>query len=257
MPKGLTTLELALLVILAGAGAYFGVTYLQFSADRARYEERIKIAQETRVASEQLAKAITADLQVRLGALEKEKRATVSPARIIERIPQYVNLPVPLQPNIPPATPQDPKPEPISVTVPAPDLKPLYDALVDGRMCQEELAGTKLVMAEKDVQIDSLKRENAETVKLAKGGSLFRRIGRGLKWVGVGVLVGVGVARAVRIAQTNEGGNSWTSTNHSGGEYSATKAALVSPESQAAALPSPPSFGFPSSSGALQRCPNS
>ena len=81
------------------------------------------------------------------------------------------------------------------VRVPSADLKPLFDYVQDCRACQTKLTASQQDAADDRAQIDALTKERDTAVKAAKGGSVWTRTLRVVKWVAIGFGVGY-LARA-------------------------------------------------------------
>ena len=83
--------------------------------------------------------------------------------------------------------------------IPAADLKPLYDFVLDCRACQAQLSAARADLADEQARSAALARERNAAVTAAKGGSLWRRLQRNAKWLGIGIVLGaVGNAAASR-----------------------------------------------------------
>lgn len=200
------------LVILATASLAFGwTTYREEAHDRSQMQATISVEEQQR-------KRDQSDLAARLAAIEKDKATTKTPAQLVEKIPQYIPLPQPLQLQSlqPPSAatapetsltiplpapsaavtdlPDQPKPQPQpsqakSAPVAAlsePDLKALYTFGADCQECQ-------LKLADAQKQITELTTERDAAVKAVKGGSLWTRLERNTKWFVVGAGVGAAV----------------------------------------------------------------
>ena len=145
-------------------------------------------------------------------------KATVqTPQQVIREIPQYLPpLPQPLQ-TIPPMdsaqhsgqTPQQGTagsagtaqgataqlPSAPDVRVPAGDLKPLFDFVQDCRACQAQLAAAQQDASDEREKNAALTKERDAAVKAAKGGGVWSRTVRVVRWVAIGFGVGY-LARA-------------------------------------------------------------
>ena len=112
-----------------------------------------------------------------------------------------MGLPVPivLQPS-PGATQNDSKgASPTGQTqavIPAEDLKPLYDFTLDCKACQAKLAASQGDLTDEKAKTVVLTKERDAAVRIAKGGSILRRIARAAKWFAIGAAAGAIAARA-------------------------------------------------------------
>jgi len=88
------------------------------------------------------------------------------------------------------------EPAEASAVIPAADLKPLYDFSLDCRACQVKLAAAQADLTDQRAKTAVLTRERDEAVRVAKGGSLLRRITRNAKWLAIGVVAGAIAAKA-------------------------------------------------------------
>lgn len=82
------------------------------------------------------------------------------------------------------------------VVLPAGDLKPLYDFALDCRTCQAKLAAAQADLADEKTKTVLLTHERDEAVRIAKGGSVLRRITRAAKWFAIGAVAGALAAKA-------------------------------------------------------------
>lgn len=201
--------HIALVIIATAAAVFAWTTYREEIHDRSQMQATIS-------AEEQQLKQDQSDLSARLAAIEKDKAAPKTAAQIIEKIPQYIPLPEPLQiqsqplhsattSNTAPATPlpaqniavtelpdqpksrsqtqrSQAKNAPVAV-LPEADLKALY---AFGANCQE----CQLKLANSQKQIQELTVERDAAVKSVKGGSFWTRLKRNLHWFAVGAGVG-------------------------------------------------------------------
>lgn len=76
------------------------------------------------------------------------------------------------------------------VRVPSADLKPLFDFVQDCRACQAKLAAAQQDAQDEHTKNDALTKERDAAVKAAKGGGVWTRTVRIVKWVAVGFAVG-------------------------------------------------------------------
>lgn len=159
-----------------------------------------------------------AHLQETLTALDLQKRRVQTPAQIVRELPREISLPAPLvltsrtatpaesseASAAPPEekttreTPAQPGPDgPASqVVLPAEDLKPLYDFAVDCKACQARLAVAQADLTDEKAKTTALNRERDDALRLARGGSAWRRITRAAKWLVLGAAAGAIAAKA-------------------------------------------------------------
>ena len=202
--------------------------YFAWRADR---RDRTQLASELASTKQLLAAADArqhdrdSQLSQTLAALATEKRTIVTPAQIIRELPKTIPLPapvtlqpVPLQidqassvgatlasptPNARSAPPSGASPAltgdqsaPDGAYIPRADLKPLYDFALDCKACQAKLATTQSDLADERAKTAALTKERDDALKIARGGSASRRLGRAGKWLLVGVAAGAIAAKA-------------------------------------------------------------
>lgn len=83
-----------------------------------------------------------------------------------------------------------------SAQIPAADLKPLYDYVLDCKVCQAKLTAAQSDLADEKTKTATLTKSRDEALKAAKGGSLFQRTVRALKWFALGAAAGVVAAKS-------------------------------------------------------------
>ena len=218
-----TRLWLRLTEILA-AVALAAIVLTAWRADR---RDRAQLSADLAAANQTLAQANTrqhnrdAQLLQTLATLAAEKRVVTTPAQIIRDLPNQISLPVPItlqsqdlrgkseeatcsagpicgpealdstQPRSNPASKAAPQ-----AVIPSADLKPLYDFALDCKACQAKLAAAQADLTDERAKTTVLTRERNEAVRVAKGGSLLRRIARNAKWLAIGAAAGAVAAKA-------------------------------------------------------------
>lgn len=154
-------------------------------------------------------------LQATLAAIAQTKRETVTPAQVIRELPSVIQLPAPISLSSPsPAQSvgaardnnnplrqssggEQPvatgafssAPEGTGATIPAVDLKPLFDRLADCKACDAQVAEDRLT-------IQQVTAERDAAVKAAKGGSFWTRVKHDAKVIGVTLAIGAAVGYA-------------------------------------------------------------
>ncbi len=172
-----------------------------FYAWRADRRDRAQLAAEL-AATKQL--LTTADARQRdrdtqlaqtLSALAAKKRSVATPAQIIRELPSQLSLPSPIVLESVPALPDSPTPKPNAV-IPSEDLKPLYDFTLDCKACQAKLSVAQNDLTDERQKTAALAKERDDVVRIAKGGSAWRRVGRAAKWFLLGAAAGAVLSRA-------------------------------------------------------------
>jgi hypothetical protein len=142
-------------------------------------------------------------LKQSLASIEDAKQATKTPVEALERLPQVLPLPQPIY--LTAATPASPgtsraelpsAPLPQTATIPAADLKPLYDFAADCKECQAKVATLEQDKTDDGVKLDALTKERDAAITAAKGGARWVRVKRAAKWFVIGAAAGA-VAAAV------------------------------------------------------------
>ncbi len=179
--------------------AVLGVAVVQ--AWRADRRERSQLEAEL-AATKQLLAAADARQHYRdeqlaqtLATLAAEKRTIVTPAQIVRELPSQLPLPSPLILQSAPASPNSPTPQ-TNAVIPAEDLKPLYDFTLDCKSCQAKLAAAEGDLSDERQKTTALTRERDDAVRIARGGSTWRRVARAAKWFLIGAAAGAVAAKA-------------------------------------------------------------
>jgi len=203
------------------------LTLAIFFSWRADRRDRSQLAAELAATKQLLAAADTrqhdrdAQLAQTLAALAAEKRTVVTPAQVIHNLPNQLRLPVPitLEPGPPsvvgatlaspvasagspstggasPAPTNREKPPQTNAVIPAEDLKPLYDFTIDCKACQSKLTAAHADLADERQKTAALTRERDDALRIARGGSAWRRIRRASKWFLIGAAAGAIAAKS-------------------------------------------------------------
>jgi hypothetical protein len=172
--------------------------YFSWQADR---RDRAQLAAEL-AATKQLLAAADArqhdrdnQLAQTLATLAAEKRTIVTPAQIIRELPAQLPLPSPIVLQSAPALPNSPMPKSNAV-IPAEDLKPLYDFTIDCKTCQAKLATAQSDLTDERQKTAALTHERDDALRIARGGSIWRRLTRAAKWFLIGAAAGAVAAKA-------------------------------------------------------------
>jgi len=189
-----------------------------FQAWRADRRDRAQLAAEL-ASTKQLLEAADArqrdrdaQLQQSLAALAAEKRTIVTPAQILRDLPRELPLPAPIVLQPAPASPAQgnpspnaaqtpgdaPKPGQPAAIIPAEDLKPLYDFTLDCKACQAKLAASQADLLDEGNKTTALTKERDDALRIARGGSVWRRITRAAKWFLIGAASGAIAAKVAR-----------------------------------------------------------
>jgi len=205
------------IVVIAGVAIYF--SWRAEVRSRAELAAELAAAKEAITAVEERQQARDAKLADTLAAIAAEKRAVRSPAQILKDLPNQIPLPVPIViQNIPSpvtsgAQAQAGKAQVEALTthkagalstdaskvqgvIAGPDLKLLYDFALDCKSCQSKLAASQSDLADEKGKTAILINERDDALRVARGGSVWQRIGRASKWILIGAAAGTVAARA-------------------------------------------------------------
>jgi hypothetical protein len=186
---------------------------------RADRRDRAQLASELAATKKTLADADTrqrerdSQLTQTLSALATLKRTMVTPSQIVREIPREIPLPSPisLQPAAPTNSPTSqvtaaskpnsqainaPEAKLPQALIPAEDLKPLYDFALDCKSCQARLATSQSDLSDEKTKTAALTRERDDALRIARGGTAWRRIVRAAKWFAIGAAAGAVAAHA-------------------------------------------------------------
>src|SRR6266705_194601 len=172
-----------------------------FVSWRADQRDRAQLATELAATKQLLATADArqhdrdAQLAQTLATLAAEKSAIVKPAQIVRELPRQISLPSPIVLQSAPALPNSPTPK-ANAVIPAEDLKPLYDFTIDCKACQTKLAAAQGDFTDERQKTAALTHERDDALRIARGGSTWRRIGRAAKWFLIGAAAGAAAAKA-------------------------------------------------------------
>jgi hypothetical protein len=181
-----------------------GIVYRAWLAD---HEERIKLKATLDAQNQVLADAGKREaarevaLKDSLAQLEDLKKRTQTPAQVIQALPQVLTLPQPITLTLPAALAQgDPKLAGVqpgqTATIPAADLKPLFDFAATCKECQQKVLALQQDKADDAVKIGALVKERNEAVTAVKGGTKWQRIKRAGKWFAIGAGAGIVALKA-------------------------------------------------------------
>jgi hypothetical protein len=162
--------------------------------DRSQLESELAATKQVLAAADARQHDRDAQLAQTLATLAAEKRTIVTPAQIVRELPTQITLPSPITLQSAPASPNSPTPQ-TNAVIPAEDLKPLYDFTIDCKACQAKLATTQSDLTDERQKTTALTRERDDALRIARGGSMWRRIGRAAKWFLIGAAAGAVAAK--------------------------------------------------------------
>jgi hypothetical protein len=231
------TIRLIELSITATLIAALAFAWHAERSDRAQLATELAAAKQSLTAADTRQHDRDSDLMKTLAALAVQKRTTTTPQQILQALPQEIPLPQPItmgstnsapasksksQPTDAPlaiiaanpnqkadapasataAKPDKPQPQPPPVqpqaTIPAADLKPLYDFAIDCNSCQAKLTATQSDLADEKSKSATLTKERDAAIRIAKGGTVLQRVATAAKWLLIGAAAGALAARTTR-----------------------------------------------------------
>jgi type II secretory pathway pseudopilin PulG len=200
MPLRLT-LQLAALFVVAILSVAIVEAWRADLRDRAQLESELAATKQILVAAAARQHDRDTQLAQTLASLAADKRTITTPAQIVHDLPSQISLPSPIALQAPSSAtpnanlPNAPVPQP-SAVIPAEDLKPLYDFTIDCKTCQAKLTTTQNDLFDEQKKTVALTRERDDALRIAKGGSPWRRVARAAKWLLIGAAAGAIGAKA-------------------------------------------------------------
>jgi hypothetical protein len=134
-----------------------------------------------------------------LAAIQTQKQNIKTPQQAAEAIPSVLSpLPLPISVSGPDlSVPLPPGDSPsATISVPQPDLVPLYDKLQDCRATSLQNDALQKDLADEKTRSAALQQERDVAKAAAHGGPILERIKRAAKWFAIGVAAGA-VATAI------------------------------------------------------------
>jgi hypothetical protein len=142
-------------------------------------------------------------LAVVLAAIAAQKRSIHTPEQAAKHLSEVLPplpLPVTIQTRDlvpPPASATEESPT-TSLSIPQPDLVPLYDDLQDCRASTAQNEALQQDLADEKSRSSALIRERNSAVAASRGGSFLVRVKRAAKWFAIGAISGAVLAAAAR-----------------------------------------------------------
>jgi len=136
-------------------------------------------------------------LATALASIQTQKRSVQTPQQAAEQLPSVLPpLPLPVSINHPDlSAPLPPGETPsTSISIPQPDLVPLYDDLQDCRASAVQNDSLKKDLSDEKTRSAALLHERDAAVAVAHGGTILQRLKRAAKWFAIGLAAGAAVA---------------------------------------------------------------
>lgn len=136
-------------------------------------------------------------LTAALATIQTQKRTVRTPQQAAQQLPSILPLlPLPISvhdPNL--SAPLSPGEIPTTtISVPQPDLVPLYDDLQDCRANADQADSLKKDLSDEKNRSAALQRERDAAVAAAHGGTFFVRLKRSAKWFVIGAATAAAIA---------------------------------------------------------------
>ena len=132
-----------------------------------------------------------------LANIQNQKRTVQTPQQAAKQLPFVLPpLPLPVSIHDPDLSALLPPGEPpsTSISIPQPDLVPLYDDLQDCRASTLQNDALKKDLSDEKSRSASLLHERDAAIAVAHGGTFLLRLKRAAKWFAIGVATGAAVA---------------------------------------------------------------
>ena len=140
-------------------------------------------------------------LAAALADIQSQKRKVQTPLQAAQKLPTVLPvLPLPVSIHTPNLSAPLPPGETSATTIsiPQPDLVPLYDALQDCRANAAQTDPLKKDLSDEKSRSASLQRERDAAIAVAHGGTFLVRLKRAAKWFAIGLATGAAVAAVAR-----------------------------------------------------------
>jgi len=194
---------LATLCLIAAVS--LAVAYRAAQGDTAKLHQELQSTQQALTAATTRQQARDADLKKTLAALQRQKSTIHTPADALKALPTVLPLPTPLTldatANPSPTDAKRPSankpaaPAPQTIHLPAEDLKPLYDFALDCKACQAQLAAAQSDLRDEKSKTSAITKERNDALRVARGGSVLRRVARAAKWFAIGAVLGAAASK--------------------------------------------------------------
>jgi septal ring factor EnvC (AmiA/AmiB activator) len=181
--------------------------------DRAQLASELAATKKTLADADARQRERDSQLAETLSGLATLKRTIVTPSQIVREIPREIPLPSPI--TLQSATPTNfpapqapagsnsnsqtinaPEAKLPQALIPTEDLKPLYDFALDCKACQARLAAAQNDLTDERAKTAALTRERDDALRIARGGTVWRRVARAAKWFAIGAAAGAIAAHA-------------------------------------------------------------
>jgi len=194
-----TKLEALAAIFLLAAAVIIARSWLDAHDDQFRLRATLDAQQTVIAQAQQQTQALAAaekqrdaQTQATLASMQRAAAKIQTPQQIASWIPPQLSTPAPIAVDVPPATTANPAPDAIA-RIPQQDLPVLRNEIESCKECSVKLGAAQQNLIAKDQQLklagaelSATQRERDAAVNAAKGGSLWRRAQRNLRWLAAG-----------------------------------------------------------------------
>jgi hypothetical protein len=206
-----TWIQFGVVVVCVTLAVSVGVAWHMARLDAVRLQVELKASQAALAEAGSRQEQRDASLKQVLASIEKQKVAVRTPQEVVSALKDVLPLPAPL--IVEPEHVDGSGPEgslvagksrksadasSSQIRLPAEDLKPLYDFSLDCKACKAQLAAAQADLKDERVKTAVVGRERDDALRVAKGGSVLRRVARAAKWFAIGAAMGAAAAKLSR-----------------------------------------------------------
>lgn len=194
-------IQFGVAVVCVTLAVSVGVAWHTARLDAVRLQVELKASQAALAEASSRQEQRDASLKQVLAGIEKQKVAVRTPQEVVGALQDVLPLPTPLVIEAEPVKGESGKStdeSSLQLRLPAEDLKPLYDFSLDCKACKAQLAAAQADLKDERVKTEAVGRERDDALRVAKGGSVLRRVVRAAKWFAIGAAMGAAAAKLSR-----------------------------------------------------------
>jgi hypothetical protein len=194
-------IQFGVAVVCVTLAVSVGVAWHTARLDAVRLQVELKASQAALAEASSRQEQRDASLKQVLAGIQKQKVAVRTPQEVVGALQDVLPLPTPLVIEAEPVKGESGKStdeSSLQLRLPAEDLKPLYDFSLDCKACKAQLAAAQADLKDERVKTEAVGRERDDALRVAKGGSVLRRVVRAAKWFAIGVAMGAAAAKLSR-----------------------------------------------------------
>jgi hypothetical protein len=195
-------LPLNLLILLVAALAVALLADAWHSARRDSQKLAATLAAQNQVIQQAADQEKQRDTQLAsaLAAIQSQKQTIKTPQQAAAIPSVLPPLPLPVSITVPNLSAPSPsgEPPPANISIPQPDLLPLYDNLQDCRATALQNGALQKDLSDEKTRSAALERERDAAKVAARGGPILQRVRRAAKWFLIGAAVGAAAVASRR-----------------------------------------------------------